>query len=581
MAHRKQSWQLSTTRQLIVLLIVLLSSYNAIAQVNNRNILVELVANTSDQDALLHVRVPRGQTIDEATLSQGEAVITLSTDVITLEQTQFIVLDSSDAMINLQAVVQSNMPRLWQTGEQSTGLLFFDRETSFLRPTTRTEDIDNFLSDYSVNSGAPACLSTALTALNDLNRDYDRSWRILLVTTGDFSGVANCDTQTFATAPAPVDVIALTAEIAPELQDLIDRSGGQFYTANLRSIEARTNDVLTQWGQPTYALDGNIPDTWDITAPFELDIALSNGTEENLTLSFRDYNVPLPATPTPQPTITASPTSEATTVASIEATEPSVDVSATAIPEPTTATNNLLENDGVAILLIIGAILFVVGAVVLALALSRVRRTPTTDIPIGNPNFYETLSASEPQVSDSQSSTRIREKDIVSSEYNPDPDTRIANFDDTQIVMDDVSRQEDHDNLLVTQVLTDDRFRIMMEQSKNNDEIIGWMRLIIEGDDTHQDYELTQRGALIGRSLECDIQITGDRAISRKHARLDVRNNKQVTVSRLSAVNPVVIGGVQISNRHPLEPNDVIHLSDETRLIFIARQSDDDDNDEA
>ncbi len=579
MVSRKQSWQLSPAKQLIVLLIALLSTYSATAQVGNRNVQVELVTATSEQEALLHVRVPRGQTINEATLSQDDMMITLDADVVALEQTQFIVLDASDAMVNLQPVVQSNMPRLWQTGLQATSVLFFDRDVTVLRPTTRTEDIDNFLTEYTINSGAPACLSEPLMALNDLTRDYDRSWRILLVTTGDFSGSANCDTQALATAPAPIDVIAITSDIDPILQDLIDRSGGQFYTANLRSLEARTNDILAQWGQPSYVLAGDIPENWDRAAPFELDIALSNGTEETLTLSFRDYNVPLPLTPTPQPTLTSLPATDVVAIASAEATQAIVAASATTIPTSATLNDTLLDNDGVAILLVIGAIFFVVGAVVLALALSRVRRAPNNDAPVSNGNFYETLTKPNPQSSDSLSSTRVRERNIASVAYD-DSDTKISNFDDTRM-MDAINQpEEDQDNLLLTQVLTDDRFQSMMAQSQSNDEVIGWMRLVIEGVDAERDYELTRRGALVGRSLECDIQITGDRAISRKHARLDVRNNDQVTVSRLSAVNPVVVGGVQISNRHPLEPNDVIHLSDETRLIFIARQDELIDNEE-
>ena len=119
----------------------------------------------------------------------------------------------------------------------------------------------------------------------------------------------------------------------------------------------------------------------------------------------------------------------------------------------------------------------------------------------------------------------------------------------------------------------------MMSQSRSNVEIIGWIRLVSK--DINRDFELTRRGAVVGRSQECDIQITGDSAISRKHARLDVSAINQVTISRLSAVNPVLISGIQINNLHPLAPNDVIHLSDETRLIFIAKvepdEFDDDD----
>jgi pSer/pThr/pTyr-binding forkhead associated (FHA) protein len=80
---------------------------------------------------------------------------------------------------------------------------------------------------------------------------------------------------------------------------------------------------------------------------------------------------------------------------------------------------------------------------------------------------------------------------------------------------------------------------------------------------------------LVGRSTDCDIQITGDPAISRHHARLEVAEDDSITISRLSATNPVIIGGVQVGNHHPLRPNDVIHLSDATRLIYIEKPDSD------
>lgn len=181
------------------------------------------------------------------------------------------------------------------------------------------------------------------------------------------------------------------------------------------------------------------------------------------------------------------------------------------------------------------------------------------------------------------SATKIRERSIVEDkdigETRIAPEaaglgtpTQAAKLDDTY--MEESAEFGDEDELLVTQVLTDERFKQMVQQSKSNEEIVGWMRLSTEGEAASEDFPLTAKGAVIGRSLDCDIRVKEDRAISRQHARLDVRPNGQVTISRLSAVNPVVVGGVQVSNRHPLKPNDVIHLSDRTRLIYVAKDID-------
>ncbi|MDQ7036073.1 MAG: FHA domain-containing protein [Anaerolineae bacterium] len=230
--------------------------------------------------------------------------------------------------------------------------------------------------------------------------------------------------------------------------------------------------------------------------------------------------------------------------------------------------------DNIALLLILGAVLFIIGAVILALALSRLRRPTPYSPQAEQGNFYDTL---DDEVESSVTATRIRERNILDTGDGDSP-TRAAQrahpspsssadyqSDETHLGEFDV---EEVDEMLITQVLTDNRFRNMIEQSVDQDEVVAWIRL--EGT-IPDDFELTRRGALVGRSQECDIQIKGDRAISRQHARLDVQANDTITISRLSAVNPVIVGGIQVGNHHELKTNDVIHLSDRTRLILITR----------
>lgn len=552
---------------------VLLTSITAFAQI--RNVTVELVAQTGDEDVTLHLRVPRGQTIDDVEIAQGDNSTSLTVEPDALPITQFILIDDGGEMVNYQAVIQSTVPRFWASGERETGLFFFDAILETLQPTDRAEQLDDFLSGYTATAGDPACLGTALDALLTRERDTDRSWRVLVITASDLSRQTNCASETLPdTVPAPVDIIAITTEVDASLQTLVDENGGSIYTANLRGIEQRTNEVSTSWGQPTFLVNGILPTDWDTTASFDLTVTLSNGTEETQTLTLRDYNVPQPAisTPTlsaPEPTAvmleTIPPDATATPVAAI-INEP------TSVPPVSTAPTSPRSNQGIAILLIVGAVLFVGGAVGLAVSLTR-SRNPQPAQPPAPQNYYMELSSStstneQPSSSD-KAPTRIRERDILAD--NTDQ-TQIGDVkDDTYIMVTDTD--EEDDAMLMTQVMTDDRFQKMVENSRLDDEVVGWMRIIIEGQVDIRDQPLTMRGAVIGRSQECDIQITDDRAISRKHVRLDVQSDRSVTISRLSATNRVVVGGVQVSNNHVLKPNDVIHLTDTTRMVFIAKES--------
>lgn len=542
---------------------------------------VELVTRV-DGDILLHLRVPRGQTIDSVQVSQGANNATLEVGQDPLPLMQFILLDAGGEMVNLQPVVQSAIPRFWASTDRETGLIFFNAALDSLQPTDRAEQLDDFLSGYAPISGDPACLATALDDLATRERDIDRAWRILIVTAGDFSQQSTCDVQTFPVLPAPVDIIAVTTTVDEMLETLVAESGGVIYTANLRGVEARTNEVTTSWAQPTYAVRGTLPPSWEPDAPFDMTITLSNGTEETQTLSLRTYNLPAtgtdtqvaaPVTSEPEPTSALStipPDATATPVANAITDPTAVPTLASTAAPPTTSA--AADNTGpIAIALIVGAVLFVIGAVGLALSLTRVRRAPAAQ-PAQPANYYQALT--QPTSEQGDEPTRIRERDILA---NNNEQTQIAEVVEATAHFSD-DEEDDEDTMLMTQVLTDERFQEMVASSQSDDEVVGWMRILIDGETDITDKPLTMRGAVIGRSQECDIQITDDRAISRKHARLDVAQDRQVTISRLSATNPVVVGGVQISNRHLLKPNDVIYLSDMTKLIFIAKDTNNDDD---
>src|SRR5688500_11706901 len=121
----KQFARLSNYTRLISLVLLLLLANTVLAQ-QGRSTRVELVTRTSEGDVLLHVRVPRGQTIDTAELVQGNNLIVLEAEPVQLPETQWILLDASDEMVNLQSVVQSSVQRFWRGSSAETGLIFYN-----------------------------------------------------------------------------------------------------------------------------------------------------------------------------------------------------------------------------------------------------------------------------------------------------------------------------------------------------------------------------------------------------------------------------------------------------------------------
>jgi hypothetical protein len=516
---------------------------------------------------LFHVRVLRGQTIESGSIIQGANTLELEAAPVPLANTQWIVLDASEEMVNLQTTVQGAVQRFLRNNATPTGLIFYNSAVDTLSPTDSASQIDSFLLEYTATAGEPACLADALTPITAATRQLDHSWRILVITAGDFSGQSNCATQTMPQMPAPVDVIAIADDIDESLQELVDSTGGTLIRANLRTVEARINEVRTQWGQPTYELRGVWSEDFDADEPLDLTVTLANGTAETVSIRLQSYNVPVPIEPTAEPT--------QITLATITPQNVEAATEVVAVPTATssTAETPATAGDNIALLLIVGAVLFIIGAVILALALSRMRRPETVVASTTPANFYDTLDDVEASIT----ATRIRERGLVDTGDGENP-TRAAQranpssagsvehqVDETNMGDFDADYE---DEVLITQVLSDDRFRNMMQQSVQQDEVVAWLR--VEGT-SPGDFELTRRGAIVGRSQDCDIQIKSDRAISRQHARLEVLENDKITISRLSAVNPVVVGGVQVSNHHELKSNDVIHLSDRTRLILITR----------
>lgn len=151
MGLRNRLTRQSVAARLIGLLSLFLIISSVFAQI--RSTRIELVSVTFDGEVLLHVRTPRGQTIESAQLQQGENIVILEAEPVQLPVTQWVILDASDEMVNLQSVVQSNVQRFLQNTEHDTGLIFYNSDLNILRPSNRPEQIEDFLSNYIATAG--------------------------------------------------------------------------------------------------------------------------------------------------------------------------------------------------------------------------------------------------------------------------------------------------------------------------------------------------------------------------------------------------------------------------------------------
>jgi len=552
-------------RQLIALLLLSIAAGSQTHAQIPPSTRVEFASLLPEGGTVLHVRVLRGQTIETAELEIEGQKLPLDAAPVPLPLTQWILLDASDGMLNFQPAVLAAVQRFLSGSGDRTGMIIYDSRVRVLQPTESESQINDFLAAYTATAEQPGCLGDALSVLNDMQRATERSWRILLIT-ADLSRQTTCARQDLPTLPAPIDIVSIADGENEALTDLIERSGGNRFNANLRTIEARVNEVRALWGQPSYAVRHETLNS--VPQRALLHVTLANGLEESVPVRFMTYNLPQPETAQ----VTAAPTI-------------TLDILPARPVEPVAAEANAAGgSDNIALLLIFGTILFVIGVVILALALSRARQALPAQAVVPatvdhSTSFYNALDQSA--VADNpQENTRVRERAVLNDDdlgmtqiAQPEggeddaPHTATVKIDDDY---DDYDDYDEDDELLITRVLSDDQFQRMVEQSQQDQAVVAWLR--VESRDIMTDFQLTQRGALIGRGMGCDIQVKGDSAISRQHLRIDVQDDGQVTISRLSATNPVLVNGQQVSNRHLLRPNDVIHLSDRTRIIFVGNQ---------
>jgi len=79
---------------------------------------------------------------------------------------------------------------------------------------------------------------------------------------------------------------------------------------------------------------------------------------------------------------------------------------------------------------------------------------------------------------------------------------------------------------------------------------------------------LTKDEVSIGRSEECDLVLSHDPTVSRRHARL-VREGEQVFIEDLRSTHGTLVNGEQVSERVALAPDALIRLGN-SWLRFVG-----------
>ncbi len=92
--------------------------------------------------------------------------------------------------------------------------------------------------------------------------------------------------------------------------------------------------------------------------------------------------------------------------------------------------------------------------------------------------------------------------------------------------------------------------------------------LVLEGNISRKNWELSQQSILIGRGNDCDI-VVDDRLVSRHHAKI-VRENDQYKLIDLNSKNGTFLNGTPLKDaEHFLHDGDQIGIALSSRLVFV------------
>lgn len=596
-----------TTYRIITLCLSLIFVLNVAAQ--SEDVRVQGAIYSTDGNIQIHVTVPRGQTVESAILNLDGMTIPLDRDPLPLPVVQWFVIDASDSMINVQSLVVNAIERFVQGVDDTRfGFVVYNSTATVIHPTSQASEVNAILANYNALPNAPGCIGDALAALE---LDPEAANRILLIA-GPLSRQGTCLNDAVQQVGAPVDAIIIADEPDDAYLDITEGSGGTLYRANRNTITTRFNEVKVSWTQPVFMLTGGLPSAPEGRG--QLDLTLSTGSQIQLPVTFitrtatESTQTDRPAieviatstlapTVTPEPTFTPEPTAiieqpteeQAVVVeqpteeepavieqpteeqAAVVVEQPTEAINASPTPEPPTAEpiveEAVEEGNQDQTMLFVGLGMIAVGVVLAGAFLFMRGKGSKQTSAIPAPYSSQTFDHTYIEDSHMEQKTQIEDSSPLGfyatnpvGNYGVDQETK------TQIYVDD-----DDDNLLITSVLSDEDFQKMQQRSEGD--VIGWLRL---NQEPPIDFELRATGATIGRKSTCEINIKGDNAISSEHARLEIRENQTVWVKVLSQTNKVVVNGIilQHGESHQLRPQDVLVITPQTSLIFIARDSD-------
>jgi hypothetical protein len=266
---------------LLALLVALLLAVPAAAQ-GSREARVELATVDSDGALVVHVAVPRGQTVEAASLTVEGATVNLQPEPAPLAVNRWILLDSGETVVNTATNTQAALQRFLQTtdADNRTGLVIYAGSSTLYAPTDSLTELQLLLDDYNARVSEPGCIGDALVELAQRERPLDRARRVLVIA-GPLSRQGLCDTESYTAVGAPVDQLIITEEMDDLYLDIQERSGGALFRANIRTVDARLNDVSALWAQPSYRLDGTLTVAGDVTeVRGSLSVTLANNTQE-------------------------------------------------------------------------------------------------------------------------------------------------------------------------------------------------------------------------------------------------------------------------------------------------------------
>ena len=615
----------------VILLLATTISISTSAQTSS-DVRVEMAVVLSDGTLKLQVAVPRGQTIEQATITVDGNNVELTAQPIALSVNQWMFLDSSERVINTATTIQAAVERFLQGNDSETqvGLIFYALETQLYQPSSSMSEVGSWLDQYSVYPGQPGCINDAINTLAEIPRPLDKARHIMLIA-GNLSRQGLCTATDALSVSAPIDIIVLSEEVDPLYYDLIERSGGNLFRANLQTVQARVNEVKTLWSRPVYLLESSTPLSGSARSG-QLQLTLSNGSSISVRVRLESFTssetvedtsglqtMPSLATPTtngvqpPTEVVVASTTVLAATVPQMTSAQPSltqvatesiVAVAPTTVEVQNVATTTTNDADATG---------------------SEVISSPTEDSQAASnqtdDDQPETVDTPLPEDASTEAQTTVTSTDdditpqlvvimllgalggivlVMARQWRKSrimTDTDLDN-DATQQPEVALTEEEEFYNLGdqptpsesasgVIQNSMEDEVDIteMDEAEEDDDELLDQTEIVTEDDliastkslvtgilkldGTSKQYEIQRVGTLLGRESDCDIAIKDDKQLSRKHVKFETSDDNIISL-RILTSNPILINGERAAQKQSLNLGDVLQLSQKTRMILVA-----------